>query len=150
MGGDLNGLIGQDNDGVRRVHGGKGMGVRNQEGESALDFAVAFDMAVLNTFFTKSSYRTYRSGPRESQIDFLLYRRDNIREVEDCKVLQGESVGAQHSPVVVKLVVRTRRTGVEKGKPRIKWWKLKDEGMRQEFKRKALQRIEKAEDVDQW
>ena len=66
------------------------MGVRNQEGESALDFAVAFDMAVLNTFFTKSSYRTYRSGPRESQIDFLLYRRDNIREVEDCKVLQGE------------------------------------------------------------
>ncbi|KAK3856231.1 hypothetical protein Pcinc_037429 [Petrolisthes cinctipes] len=126
------------------------MGVRNQEGESVVDFAVAFDMAILNTFFTKSSYRTYRNGPRESQIDFLLYRRDNIREVEDCKVLQGESVGAQRSPVVVRLVVRTRRTGVERGEPRIKWWKLKDEVVRQEFKRKALQRIEKAEGVDQW
>ena len=55
VGGDLNGHIGQDNDGVRRVHGSKGMGVRNQDGESALDFAVAFDMAVMNTFFTKSS-----------------------------------------------------------------------------------------------
>ena len=66
VGGDLNGHIGQDNDGVRRVHGSKGMGVRNQDGESALDFAVAFDMAVMNTFFTKSSYRMYRSGPRES------------------------------------------------------------------------------------
>ena len=81
------GHIGQDNDGVRRVHEDKSMGVRNQEGESALDFAVAFDMAILNTFFTKSSYRMYRSGPRDSQIDFLLYRRDKFREVEDCKVL---------------------------------------------------------------
>ena len=50
----------------------------------------------------------------ESQINCLLYGRDNIREVEDCKVLQEESVGEQQSPVVVKLVVRTRRTGVER------------------------------------
>ncbi|KAK4322532.1 hypothetical protein Pmani_006713 [Petrolisthes manimaculis] len=84
------------------------MGVRNQEGESMVDFAVAFDKAILNTFFTKSSYRTYRNGPRESQIDFLLYRRDNIREVEDCKVLQGESVGAQHSPGEVWRSMRSK------------------------------------------
>lgn len=150
VGGDFNGHIGQNNDGVRRIHGGKGMGERNTDGEKALDFAVAFDMAILNTFFTKNSYRTYRSGNRESQIDFLLYRRDNIKEVEDCKVLQGERVGPQHSPVVAKLVVKTRRTRVERGEPRIKWWKLKDEVVRQKFKSKTLQRIEKSEDVSQW
>ena len=67
VGGDLNGHIGQDNEGVRRVHGGKGMGARNQEGESIVSFAIAFDMAILNTFYTKRNYRTYKSGPREGK-----------------------------------------------------------------------------------
>ena len=73
IGADLNGHIGSDNrGGAERVHSGKGMGIINEEGESVLDFAMSFDFAIQNTFFTKRTYRTYKSGDRESQIDFLL------------------------------------------------------------------------------
>ncbi|XP_076043771.1 uncharacterized protein LOC143026873 [Oratosquilla oratoria] len=95
-------------------------------------------------------YLTYRSGPRESQIDFLLYRRGIIREVEDCKVLQGECVEKQHSPVLAKLVMKTRRSGGVRGEPRIRWWRLKDETVQQEFKKKTPERIGWVEDKDLW
>ena len=86
VGGDLNGHVGRDKTGFERVHGGRGMGDRNQEGGSILDFGSAFDLAILNTFFTKKSHRTYRSGGNESQIDFLLYSRSKIREVKTAKL----------------------------------------------------------------
>lgn len=53
MGGDLNRYIGLDNDGVSRVHGGKGIRVRNKKEENALDFAVTFYLTILNTFLRK-------------------------------------------------------------------------------------------------
>ncbi|XP_066947036.1 craniofacial development protein 2-like [Macrobrachium rosenbergii] len=53
LGGDLNGHIGTDRRVISRIHGGLGMGERNEEGEGIIDFAVAFDMALINTFFMK-------------------------------------------------------------------------------------------------
>jgi hypothetical protein len=35
------------------AHGGFGYGSRNQEGEDVLDFAMAFDLMIANTFFRK-------------------------------------------------------------------------------------------------
>ena len=53
LGGDLNGHIGTDRRVISRIHGGLGMGERNEEGESIVDFAMAFDMALMNIFFMK-------------------------------------------------------------------------------------------------
>ena len=53
IGGDLNGHIGSDNEIIDRIHGGQGLGERNAEGERILDFALSFDMAIVNSFFTK-------------------------------------------------------------------------------------------------
>ena len=36
LGGDLNGHVGEDMDGFEGVHGGKGFGSRNEEGEMIL------------------------------------------------------------------------------------------------------------------
>ena len=49
--GDLNGHIGTTSTGFEAVHGGFGYGSRNQEGKEVLDFAVAFDLMIANTFF---------------------------------------------------------------------------------------------------
>ena len=150
VGGDLNGHVGQDKTGFERIHGGKSIGDKNQEGGSILDFALAFDLAIQNTFFTKRSHRTYRSGGNESQIDFLLYPRSKIREVEDCKTLLGESVGKQHSPVVMKIVLCNRVSPIDRAEPKIKWWKLADEEIGKEFKDKVLGRLMDAENVEDW
>ena len=53
IGGDLNGHVGTSNTGFERVHGGFGYGIRNQEGEDVLSFALAYDMVVANTLFSK-------------------------------------------------------------------------------------------------
>ncbi|XP_068225414.1 craniofacial development protein 2-like [Palaemon carinicauda] len=78
--GDLNGPLGISTEGIKRVHGGWGVGERNDWGERVIDFAVAFDLATINTFFEKKINRlvTYRSSGRESHIDLLLCKRETI------------------------------------------------------------------------
>ncbi|KPJ16513.1 hypothetical protein RR48_08104 [Papilio machaon] len=53
VGGDFNGHVGRTNTGYERVHGGWGFGIRNNEGEYLLDAAIAYDLAITNTFFQK-------------------------------------------------------------------------------------------------
>ena len=69
VGGYLNGHIGRSRDGIERIHGGWGMRDRNDEGEKIMDTAMAFDLAIDNTFFEKkvNQFVTYNSGESESQ-----------------------------------------------------------------------------------
>ena len=70
IGRDLNGHVGTTRAGFEAVHGGFWYGSRNQEGEEVLDFAVAFDLMIANTFFKKreSHQVTFSSGQHSSQI----------------------------------------------------------------------------------
>ncbi|EPB73133.1 hypothetical protein ANCCEY_07783 [Ancylostoma ceylanicum] len=53
IGGDFNGHVGQDRKGFERVHGGRGFGIRNQDGERIVDMAEAHDLAITSTFLMK-------------------------------------------------------------------------------------------------
>ena len=152
LGGDLNGHIGVERGAVPRVHGGRGMGELNEEGERILDCVSANDMAIANTFFQKNShqYVTYKSGGRESQIDFLVCRRNHLSEVKNCKVIKGESVSAQHRIVVLDCEMKTAGKGKKICIPKIKWWGLKDEQRRVEFKEKVMREITSKEDPNEW
>ena len=57
------------------MHGGFGYFTRNSEDERIIEFAMANNLFVANTCFTKrESYLvTYNSGGSKSQIDFILY-----------------------------------------------------------------------------
>ena len=48
--GDFNGHVGQANAAIERVHGGHGEGVLNDDGERLIDFVLAYDLAIVNTF----------------------------------------------------------------------------------------------------
>ncbi|EPB68568.1 hypothetical protein ANCCEY_12338 [Ancylostoma ceylanicum] len=74
--GDFNGHVGQDRGGSERVHGGRGFGKRNQEGERIIELAEAHDLAIASTFFIKreSQKITYCSGGRQSEIDHILVK----------------------------------------------------------------------------
>jgi hypothetical protein len=50
--GDLNGHVGSTNAGYELAHGGFEYGSRNQ-GEGILDFAIAYNLVIANTFFKK-------------------------------------------------------------------------------------------------
>ena len=53
IGGDFNGHVGKDRGGYEMVHGGHGFGDRNNSSEVILDFAMAYDLTVANTFFRR-------------------------------------------------------------------------------------------------
>jgi hypothetical protein len=68
-----------------------------------LDFAVAYNLVIANTFFRKrdSHLVTFSGGHRSSQINFVLIRREDKQPCFNCKVIPGESVVPQHNLVVV-------------------------------------------------
>ncbi|KAM2569161.1 hypothetical protein TB2_009302 [Malus domestica] len=92
IGGDLNGHVGKETGNYEGFHGGHGFGERNEDGEAILDFAMAYDLLLANTFFNKREEHviTYKSGSSKTQIDFFLMRKgDRITSKE----VLGESKG---------------------------------------------------------
>ncbi|KAK3541400.1 hypothetical protein QTP86_024584, partial [Hemibagrus guttatus] len=145
IGADFNGHVGEGNTGDEEVMGKFGVKERNLEGQMVVDFAKRMDMAVVNTYFQKREEHrvTYKSGGRRTQVDYILCRRRNLKEISDCKVVVGESVARQHRMVVCRmtlLVCKTKRSKIEIEK-KTKWWKLKKEECCEEFRQKLRQAL---------
>ncbi|KAK3512762.1 hypothetical protein QTP70_025113 [Hemibagrus guttatus] len=131
IGADFNGHVGEGNTGDEEVMGKFGVKERNLEGQMVVDFAKRMDMDVVNTYFQKREEHrvTYMSGGRSTQVDYILCRRGNLKEISECKVVVGESVARQHRMVVSRMtlmVCKTKRSKIKIEK-KTKWWKLKKE-----------------------
>src|SRR5207253_5868501 len=75
--GDLNAHVGALKDGFEGVHGGKGYGSRNEEGEMLPEFADAMQLVILNTWFQKDKSRlvTFESAGNRTVVDYVLVRK---------------------------------------------------------------------------
>ncbi|KAK3529792.1 hypothetical protein QTP86_003360 [Hemibagrus guttatus] len=143
IGADFNGHVGEGNTGDEEVMGKFGVKERNLEGQMVVDFAKRMDMGVVNTYFQKREEHrvTYKTGGRRTQVDYILCRRGNLKEISDCKVVVGESVARQHRMVVCRMtlmVCKTKRSKIEK---KTKWWKLKKEECCEEFRQNLRQAL---------
>ena len=133
---DFNCHVGTSADGFDGVHGGKGYGARNAEGEMLLELAAAMKLCVVNTWFQKEETKivTYESGGMKTVVDFVLMRRKDLATVRDTKAIPGEACLPQHKLLVCVLEVKASLKRKRKGfvsKRRV--WKLKDAGTRQAF-----------------
>ena len=74
----------------------------NLESERILEFAVAYSLVVSNSLFMKreSHLVTYQSGEEQSQIDYILVKRQNITLVRNVKVISNKECVTQHKVLV--------------------------------------------------
>ena len=135
--GDLNGHVGRTSEGFDGLHGEHGFGSRNADGTRILDMCVAADLAITNTFFSKSDSRliTYRSGANYSQIDYILTRKSDLRLVQNVNVIAGEECVTQHKLLVSVLAMRTAIRKPRPIPPKRRLWKLNRPEILEEFKR---------------
>jgi len=137
--GDLNGHVGAEADGFEGVHGGKGFGVRNVEGEMLLEFADAMGLVVCNTWFTKKDAQkvTYESGGFKTMVDYTLIRKEERHTVRNVTVIPNEACIPQHKLMVSMLLLDEKvrkRKEVFESKCRV--WKLKEEEIHKNFQAK--------------
>ena len=126
IGGDFNGHVGRFSQGFDGVHGNHGYGARNDEGTRILDLCVSLDLAVVNTFFTKSDSRlvTFKSGGNVSQVDYIMVRRSSMKMMRDAKVIGGEECVTQHKLLVADLALKTSLMKPRVFPPKRRLWKL--------------------------
>ena len=110
-GADLNGHVGGTRTGFEREHGGNSWGDRHAEGEEILQFAQAYDLGVVNTFFQKKMEHliTYKSRGRRSVIDYILIRHNKISKVKDCKVIPGKGITTQHRILTMDICIQIKK-----------------------------------------
>ncbi|XP_071697219.1 uncharacterized protein [Rutidosis leptorrhynchoides] len=144
IGGDLNGHIGSDSERYTGFHGGFWYGVRNEEGRSILNFVVAYDLVVANSFFrkTEAQLATFHSGGHSTQIDYLLLGKGDLRACRDCRVLTTWTSSTQHKLLVMDLVLQRLVTrSARPVQPRILWKNLNGEKA-ETFNASVLERVE--------
>ena len=115
LGADLSGHVGERNIGNQEIMGRYGAGTRNKEGSMVVDFWKRMDSAIVNTYFKKKDEHTvtYKSGRKSIQVDYVMCRRRNLKEMCDCKVILNECVAKQHRMVVCKMVLMMKKKKAE-------------------------------------
>ena len=128
LGADLNGHVGEGNIGDEEIMGRYGAGTRNKEGSMVVDFGKRINLAIVNTYFKKKDEHrvTYKSGGKCTQVDYVMCRRRNLKEMCDFKAILKKCVAKQHRMVVCKMAFMAKNKKTEKVKPKIRWWKLKE------------------------
>ena len=153
LGADLNGHVGEENIWKEEIMGRCGAGTRNKEGSMVLDFEKRIDLVIVNIYFKKKDEHrvTYKSGEKSTQVDYVMCRRRNLKEMCDCKVIINECVAKQHRMVVCKMGLIVKKKKAEKVKPKIRWWKLKETSYQEAF-RQEVTRILGGKDglPDEW
>ena len=153
LGADFGGHVGEGNIGDEEIMGRYSAQTRNKEGSMVVDFGKRMDLAIVNTYFKKKDEHrvTYKSGGKSTQVNYVMCRRRNLKDMCDCKVILNECVAKQHRMMVCKMALMVKKKKAEKVKPKIRWWKLKETSCQEAF-RQEVTRILGGEDglPDEW
>ena len=112
LGPDLNGHVGKGNIGNEEIMGRYGAGTRNKERSMVVDFEKRMDLEIVNTYFKKKDEHrvTYKSGGKSTQVDYVMCKRRNLKEMCDCKVIvKNECIAKQHGMVGGKMALRVKK-----------------------------------------
>ena len=131
--GDFNGHVGSSKQEAESVHGGFGAGEKNADGTRILDFALAYNLRIANTWFKKpmSQLITNCSGPAKTQVECIMCRK-KIAVAHNVKAI---TVGTQHKMVVADFATDSKLPRPPKSVPHMRTFKLKEPQYRARFQK---------------
>ena len=141
--GDMNGHVGARNTNYEGVHGNHGYGVLNNEGIRLLDFCVANELILVNTWFIKREQHliTYKSGETQSQIDFIMYPKKHFKVINNAKMIPSEECFTQHKLLVCDLTLGCKKTNKIALEPRLKTWILREAAKMKELQQEIESKV---------
>jgi len=109
IGSDFYGHIGRRRDGYETIHESFGYCERNSGGVSILDFAVAYELLIVNSYFKKKEEYLimFKSGNTRTQIDFFLMRANSRRLCRDCKITPSKCLATQQRLLVMDVEIKS-------------------------------------------
>ena len=84
---------------------------------------------------------TYRSRGRNTQLNKILCRWCNLKEIWDYNVVTGDSLARQHWMVLCRMAPVVRKRNKAKGEQRINWSKQKKEVYWEDFRERLKQAL---------
>ena len=77
-------------------------------------------------------------------------KKEDLKEIRDCKVLTGESVARQHGVVITKMVLQVQRKRGLRTELDIKWWRLHEKGCCKTFREQASEFLHATDETTNW
>ena len=114
-----------------------------------LEFCDEKELCVANTWFRKGEKRkvAYSTGGNDSEIDFVLVEKGNIKYLRDVKIIPGQ---LQHRLVVMDLVkTKVKKVVRKEAIERRKFWKLKEDDPRARIEERVRELVS-ADAPDFW
>ena len=82
------------------------------------------------------------SGTNRTVIDYILVRRQYIRDLKDCKVIPGESIARQHRLLVATMEFKAHHKKQQRARvKKIKWYMLKQQEKKDELSLRLAERM---------
>ena len=123
--GDFNARVGTDLESWPTCLGRHGIGKMNDNGQRLLELCTWHNLCITNTFFqTKPQHKVSWMHPRSKlwhQIDFVITRRNDLKNVHITRSYQSADCDTDHSLVACKIRLKPKKIHRAKplGKPRI-------------------------------
>ena len=118
--GDFNGKVGVS-DTACNTFGKFGLGARNRNGGYLVDFAVAHQLSIMNTFFKKRPERKWTwmgpNGSVKNEIDYILCNCPHL--VQDVEVINRFNTGSDHRLLRAKLIMDTKQDRKKRYAPKL-------------------------------
>ena len=90
------------------------------------------------------------SGTNRTVIDYILVRRQDLRELKDCKVIPGESIASQHRLLVASMEFKAHHKRQQRARvKKIKWYMLKQQEKKDELALRLAEHMGKRKEKEE-
>ena len=108
--GDMNAKVGSEQDPLKEIAGGHGLGERNEWGDMLVEWCATHEQVTMNTLFQHHQPHLYTcKSPGDSvrnQIDYITINRRFRNSIHEVKGYPGYDRGSDHVPIVATLLWR--------------------------------------------